>query len=110
MELKEGLVTAHTCLDCDAVAGFALAVTVLCQRGGRVMPSTEQTCQVTPDFPRNALVLVAIRTDSGHCEKLSQYLAIVPGCGGHIVTAAQIGREVLRNARCCRGRFRILKV
>lgn len=63
--------TAHTCFDCDAVAGFALAVTVLCQRGGRVMPSTEQTCQVTADFPRNALVLVAIRTDSGHREKLS---------------------------------------
>lgn len=105
-----GLVTAHTSFDCDAVAGFALAVTVLCQCSSCVMPSTEQTCQVTPNFPSSALILVAIRADSGHCEKLSQYLAIAPGCGGHIVTAAQISREVLRNARCCRGTFRISKV
>lgn len=73
-----GLVTAHTCFDCDAVAGFALAFTVFCQRGSRVIPPTEQTSQVAPNFPRNALIRVAIGTDSSHCEQLSQYLAIAP--------------------------------
>lgn len=103
------LLIARTTFDCNAVARFAPAVTVLCQRSSCVIPPTEQTCQLTPGFGRSALILVAISTDSGHSEKLSKYLAIAPGCGGHVVTAAQIGSEVLRNARCCRGRFRILK-
>lgn len=101
------LVIARTSFDCNAVAGFALAVTVFCQRSSCVIPSTEQTGQLTPNFTGSALILVAISTDSSHSEKLSQHWAIVPGCGRHIVTAAQIGSEVLRNAWCCRG---ILKI
>lgn len=104
-----GLVIARTSFDCNAVARFAPAFTVFCQRSSCVISPTEQTYQVTPSFGRSALILVAISSDSGHSEKLSQFLAIAPGCGGHIVTAAQIGSEVLRNARCCRGRFRMLK-
>lgn len=104
-----GLVIVRTSFDCNAVARFALAVNVFSQRSSCIEPSTEQTCQVTASLGGSALILVAISTHSGHSETLPQYLAIAPGCGGHVVAAAQIGSEVLRNAWCCRGRGRILK-
>lgn len=94
------LVITPTSFDCNAIAGFALAVTVFCQRRSCVIPSAEQTCQVTASFGRGALILVAIATHSGHSEKLSQRLAVAPGHGSHVVTAAQIGSEVLRGAWC----------
>lgn len=64
-----GLEMTCTSFDGNAVARFAPAVTVFCQRSGCVIPSTKQTCQVTPSFDRSALILVAISTDSGHPEK-----------------------------------------
>ena len=67
------------------------------------MLSTTQSCQITLGLDGDTLVHMAIGTLSPHPVKMSDSIAVVPRHGGHIVAAAQIGFEVLRNARRCGG-------
>lgn len=72
------------------------------------MLSTAQTCQITLVLGGAALVHMAIGAHSPHSVKMSRSPAVVPRHGGHIVAAAQIGFEVLRDAWCWGGGFNIV--
>lgn len=92
------LKSTHTCLDCDTVTRFALAVYVFCCHGCCVPLPTLQACQLTLAVIGGALVLEAVSTHCRHSVKLSSS-ALIPRHRGHIVTAVQIAFEVLRDAR-----------
>lgn len=95
---NQQLISAHTCLDCDTVTQFALAVYVFCCHSYCVPPPTLQACQLTLAVIGDALVLKAVSTHCPHSIKLSSS-ALIPRHRGNIVTAVQIAFEVLRNAR-----------
>lgn len=90
----------HTRLDGHAVAGSALAVSVLRRHSGRVVQSAAQAGQIAPGIGRDALVPVAVGTDGCHLVELAEAAAVVPGHQGHVVAAAHIRLQVLRDTRC----------
>lgn len=88
----------HTSLDFHTVTWFAPAVSVLCHHTSCVILTTVQPRQITLVLIGGALIHVAISTHGPHLVKLSSS-DVVPRHGGHIVAAAQVGFEVVRNTR-----------